>query len=205
MLFVGLTGGIGSGKSTAAAMLSELGAVVVDADTLAREAAASSSPRFPEIVGLFGPGAVRPDGELDRAAVAAIVFSDPAKLRGLEALIHPIVDARIEEELTRYAGTDTVVVLDTPLLIPMGHQARCDAVVVVTSTQERQLERLLERGMAKEDARARMAVQSSLEEIAAYADYVLDNEGSEEELQGQVRRLWSKLEHDLRTQGGEPG
>ena len=193
MLFVGLTGGIGSGKSTAARMLAELGAVVVDADALAREAALSSSPRFAEIVGLFGPDIVQPDGELDRAAVAAVVFANPTKLRALEALIHPAVDARVEQELARYAGTDTVVVLDSPLLIPMGTDARCDAVVVVACSPEHRLARLLERGMAEDDARARMAAQPSLETIASHADHILDNDGTEAELRDQVRRLWTEL------------
>ncbi len=193
MLFVGLTGGIGSGKSTAARMLAELGAVVLDADAFAREAALSSSPRFAEIVGLLGPDIVRPDGELDRAAVAAVVFADPAKLRALEALIHPVVEARVEQELARYAGTDTVVVLDSPLLIPMGTDARCDAVVVVACSPERRLARLLERGMAEDDARARMAAQPSLETIASRADHILDNDGTEAELRDQVRGLWTEL------------
>ena len=194
MLFVGLTGGIGSGKSTAARMLADLGAVVLDADAFAREASLSSSPRFAEIAGLFGPDVVRPDGELDRAAVAAIVFADPDKLRALEAVIHPVVEARIQQELTRYAGTDTVVVLDSPLLIPMGTDARCDAVVVVACSPQRRLARLLERGMAEDDARARMAAQASLEAMAPHADHILDNEGTQAELRSQVRRLWSELE-----------
>lgn len=194
MLFVGLTGGIGSGKSTAARMLAELGAVVLDADAFAREAALSSSPRFAEIAGVFGPGVVLPDGELDRAAVAAIVFADPDRLRALEAVIHPVVEARIEQELARYAGTDTVVVLDSPLLISMGTNERCDAVVVVACTPERRLARLAERGMAEDDARARMAAQPPLEAMAPHADHILDNEGTEAELRTQVQRLWSELE-----------
>jgi dephospho-CoA kinase len=204
MLFVGLTGGIGSGKSTAAAMFADLGAVIVDADAFARDAAASSSPQFPEIVALFGPEVVLPDGELDRAAVAAIVFADPAKLRALESVIHPVVEARIRQELVRYAGTDTIVVLDTPLLIPMGQYTKCDAVVVVAASPERQLVRLVQRGMAEPDARARMAAQPPLEELAGHADHVLDNEGSEDELRGQVARLWSELERDVQAQGGAP-
>lgn len=194
MLFVGLTGGIGSGKSTAARMLADLGAVVLDADAFAREAALSSSPRFAEIVGLFGPGVVRPDGELDRTAVATVVFADPAMLRALEAVIHPVVEARIQQELTRYAGTDTVVVLDSPLLISMGTSERCDTVVVVACSPERRLARLVERGMAEDDARARMAAQPPLEAIEPHADHILDNEGTEAELRSQVQRLWSELE-----------
>lgn len=204
MLFVGLTGGIGSGKSTAARMLADLGAVVLDADAFAREAAASSSPQFPEIVAVFGPGVVQADGGLDRAGVAAIVFSDPAKLQALEAIIHPVVDVRVDQEVARHAGTDTIVVLDSPLLIPMGTYARCDAVVVVACSPERQIARLAARGMTDADARARMAAQPALEAIAPYADHVLDNDGTVEELHGQVLRLWSDLERDLRAQGGEP-
>ena len=204
MLFVGLTGGIGSGKSTASRMLADLGAVIIDADTFAGEASASSSPQFPDIVALFGPGVVRADGELDRAAVAEVVFSDTGKLRALEAIIHPVVHVKIDGELARYAGTDTILVLDSPLLIPMGNHTRCDAVVVVVCSPERQVARLIARGMVEGDARARMAAQPSLEVVASYADHVLDNEGTEDELRGQVRRLWSDLQRDLLAQGGAP-
>jgi len=204
MLFIGLTGGIGSGKSTAARMLADLGAVVLDADVFAREAAASSSPQFPGIVAVFGPGVVRADGELDRAAVAAVAFSDPVKLQALEAIIHPVVDARVDQEVARHAGKDTIVVLDSPLLIPMGTYTRCDAVVVVACSPEREMARLAARGMTDADVRARMAAQPALEAIAPYADHVLDNEGTVEDLHGQVLRLWSDLERDLRAQGGEP-
>ncbi|MEA2580437.1 MAG: dephospho-CoA kinase [Actinomycetota bacterium] len=197
MLFVGLTGGIGSGKSTAARMLADLGAVVLDADAFARDASASSSPQFPEIAALFGPVAVGPDGELDRAAVADIVFADPAKLRALETIIHPVVDERVREELDRYAGTDAIVVLDSPLLIQLGNHARCDSVVVVVCSSERQIERLLARGMREEDARARMAAQLSPETMAAHADHVLDNDGTVEELHAQVVQLWSDLQRSV--------
>jgi dephospho-CoA kinase len=197
MLFVGLTGGIGSGKSTAARMLADLGAVVLDADEFAREASASSSPRFPEIVTLFGQAAVGSDRELDRAAVADIVFSDPAKLRALEAIIHPVVDERVRREVERHAGTDAIVVLDSPLLIPMGTNERCDSVVVVVCSAERQMERLLARGMREADARARMAAQLPPETIVAHADHILDNDGTVEELQVQVVRLWADLKRSV--------
>ena len=203
MLFVGLTGGIGSGKSAVARMLASLGAVVLDADEFARETTASSSPQFLEIVALFEPGVVRPDGELDRAAVAAIVFSDPVKLRALEAIIHPIVDAKVDRALARYAGTDTVVVLDSPLLIPMGTYTRCDVVIVVACSPERRVVRLLARGMTEADARARMAAQPALDQIAPFADHLLDNDGTLEELHTQVRALWTDLERDLRAREGE--
>ena len=204
MLFVGLTGGIGSGKSTAARMLADLGAVVLDADAFAREATSSSSPQFPAIVALVGPGVVQSDGELDRTAVAAIVFSEPSKLKALEAIIHPVVDARIGQEVARLAGADTIVVLDSPLLIQTGSHTRSDVVIVVACSPERQLARLLARGMTEPDARARMAAQPGLEGIAPYADHILDNDGTEEDLHGQILRLWSDLERELRAQGGEP-
>ena len=202
MLFVGLTGGIGSGKSTAARMLADLGAVVVDADALAREVTASSSSQFAEIVGLFDAGIVQADGELDRAGVAAIVFSDPAKLHALEAIIHPIVDQRVGQEIARYAGTDAIVVLDSPLLIRMGTHASCDAVVLTACSAQRRVARLVARGMTQTDARARMAAQPDPEEMACYADHILDNDGTIEELREQVLRLWSDLERDLRTNSG---
>ena len=203
MLFVGLTGGIGSGKSAVARMLADLGAVVLDADEFAREAAASSSPQFPEIVALFEPGVLLPDGELDRAGVAAIVFSDPSKLHALEAIIHPIVDAKVAQEVARYAGTDTIVVLDSPLLIPMGTYTRCDVVIVLACSPERRVGRLLARGMTEADARARMAAQPALDQIAPFADHLLDNDGTLEELNTQVRALWTDLERDLRARAGE--
>ena len=199
MLFVGLTAGIGSGKSAVARMLANMGAVVLDADEFAREATASSSPQFQDIVALFEPGVVLPNGELDRAAVASIVFSDPLKLQALEAIIHPVVDGKVDQALARYAGTQAVVVLDSPLLIPMGTHMRCDVVIVVACSPERRVDRLLARGMTEADARARMAAQPPLDQIAPYADHILDNDGTLEELHTQVRALWADLERDLRA------
>jgi dephospho-CoA kinase len=193
MLFVGLTGGIGSGKSTVARMLAERGAVVLDADGYAREAAVPGTPQFKATVALFGPHVLMPGGELDRAAIAEIVFKDPARLRALEAIYHPEVRRRIDEERARHEGTDDVLVLDSPLLIEMGTHEFCDVVVVVTASPETRIARLVARGMDEPDARARLAVQSPVETMAKFADHLLDNEVTPEELKIEVDRLWVAL------------
>jgi dephospho-CoA kinase len=193
MLLVGLTGGIGSGKSTAARMLSELGAIVLSADDFARDAVASGTPGFDRVVALFGPQIVRADGELDRAAIAAIVFSDPDHRAELERVIHPEVRRRIAEGIAGAAGTDGVVVVDSPLLIETGDHEGFPLVVVVSASTSTQIARLVARGMGEDDARARLAAQMPLEDKAEVADVLLDNEGTEAELRAQVERLWADL------------
>jgi dephospho-CoA kinase len=192
MRFVGLTGGIGSGKSTVAAMLQTRGAVVIDSDVLAREVVEPGTPGFDAVRAAFGPEVVT-DGGLDRAALAAIVFADTGRRSALEAIVHPEVVRRVAEIVAAHAGTDDVIVLDSPLLIETGRHRDVELVIVVSAEPETQIARLVARGMDEADARARLAAQMPLSEKAQVADVVLDNEGSLEELEAQVDRLWSDL------------
>ena len=193
MLLVGLTGGVGSGKSTVARLLARRGAVILSADTYAREAVAAGTPGFHRVVELFGPEVVGPDGELDRAALAALVFSDADRRAALEAVIHPEVRRRIAEGIAGEAASDHVVVVDSPLLIETGAHEVFPLVVVVSASPGTQIARLVARGMEEADARARMAAQMPLGDKAAFADVLLDNEGTEAELETQVVRLWEDL------------
>lgn len=193
MLLVGLTGGIGSGKSTVARMLAERGAVILSADAFARDAVTAGSPGFRQVVELFGPRIVGPDGELDRGELAAIVFADADLRVSLEAVIHPEVRRRIAEGVAAEAGSDRVVVVDSPLLIETGAHRGFPLVVVVSASSSTQIGRLLARGMTEGDARARLAAQMPLEDKAAAADVLLDNDGTEAELRTQVDRLWADL------------
>jgi dephospho-CoA kinase len=193
MLLVGLTGGIGSGKSTVTRMLEERGAVVLDADVFAREAVRGGSEGFRRVVERFGRGIVGPDGELDRPRLASIVFSDHEALGDLEAIVHPEVRRLIADGIGAHLDTGDVVVLVNPLLIEMGTHRDCDVVVVVSASPETQVARSVERGMAEDDVRSRIAAQLPLEERARQADVIIDNEGSLEDLRGQVDRLWDRL------------
>ncbi|HSS68278.1 MAG TPA: dephospho-CoA kinase [Nocardioidaceae bacterium] len=190
---VGLTGGIGAGKSTVSAMLAEKGAVVIDSDVLAREVVAPGSPGLAAVVDAFGTDVLTPDGELDRLALGRVVFADPDARRRLEAITHPLVRARARDiEAGTCAGT--VVVHDIPLLVETGQQDKFDAVVVVEAAVEAQLQRLRQtRGMAAEDARARIAAQATSEQRRAAADYVIVNDGSLDDLRRRVDEVWSAL------------
>jgi dephospho-CoA kinase len=192
VLKVGLTGGIGSGKSTVSRQLSSYGAVVVDADLVAREVVAPGSPGLAQVVAEFGTAVLRPDGSLDREAVGALVFADPARLAALNAIVHPLVGARMDEleEQARASGAP-VVVLDVPLLAENGLAPLYDEVVVVDCPVDVAVRRLVElRGMTEEDARARIAAQATREQRRAVATHVLDNSGTPEQLEQQVRALW---------------
>ncbi len=193
MLFVGLTGGIGSGKSTTAGLLAARGAVVIDADRLAREAVEPGSPGFDRVVERFGPSVVTAGGDLDRAALAAIVFNDDRRRVELEGIVHPAVRQRIAEIVTAHAESDEVVVLDSPLLIETGAHRDCGYVIVVSASPETQIVRSLARGMDEADARARLAAQLPLAEKVAVADAVVDNDGSLAHLTAQVDALWPDL------------
>jgi dephospho-CoA kinase len=201
MLFVGLTGGIGSGKSTAAGMLAERGAVVLDADAFAREAVARGTPGFDRVLDLFGQGIVGADGDLDRGRIASEVFADPERRRELEAIVHPEVRRRVAEAVSAHVDTSDVVILNSPLLIETGNDRDCEVVVVVSALAETQIARLVERGMDEADARARLAAQLPLERKVERADVVLDNEGTPAQLEEQVERLWS----DLRARAAAAG
>jgi dephospho-CoA kinase len=194
MLLVGLTGGIGSGKSTVAELLAERGAVVIDADDLARRAVAPGTPGFDRVVETFGRDILGPDGGIDRAALADIVFADPSRLRELEAIIHPEVARLLVESLEPFRDTDDVIVYAVPLLAERGMAQGFDVVVVVVADVDRRIERLMrDRGMTAEEVRARVAAQLTDEERARVADVLLDNDGEPERLIPQVNRLWTDL------------
>jgi dephospho-CoA kinase len=188
---VGLTGGAGAGKSTVAARLRELGAVVIDADALAREVLEPGSEGLREVVAAFGDGVLRPDGSLDRAALAAVVFADPEQRRRLEAITHPKIAARTSELLAA-AASDAVVVHDVPLLVEKAMAPAYDLVVVVDAPEEQRVERLVRRGLAEADARARIAAQATRAERKDVADVWLDNGGSADDLRAAVDALWDE-------------
>jgi len=191
MKLVGLTGGIGAGKSTVSARLAAKGAVIVDADAIVREVQVKGTPVFEAIVERFGPGVVGPDGELDRPGLAGIVFNDPEALKELNGLVHPAVGVEVLRRVDEQRGTDRVVVLDVPLLVESGRYA-ASGVIVVDAPPGVAVERLVrDRGMTEDDARARMANQVSREDRLAKADFVVDNSGSPEALDEVVDRAWA--------------
>ncbi|RSN58099.1 dephospho-CoA kinase [Actinomadura sp. WAC 06369] len=193
MLKVGLTGGIGSGKSEVSARLSGHGAVVIDADRIAREVVEPGTPGLAAVVREFGDGVLLPSGGLDRAKVGSIVFNDADRLAALNAIVHPLVGERMQE-LMDAAPADAVVVYDVPLLVENGLKDMYDVVVVVDAPEEAQLDRLTSRrGMTEADARARMANQASRDERRAVADHVIDNSGDLGKLHAQVDALWEAL------------
>lgn len=193
MLKVGLTGGIGAGKSEVSRLLDSYGAVIVDADRIAREVVEPGTPGLRAVVAEFGEDVLTEDGALDRPKLGAVVFADGDRLAALNALVHPLVAAR-SAELEAAAGDDAVVVHDVPLLTENGLAPLYDRVVVVDASPATQLDRLVRlRGMAEDDARARMAAQASREDRLAIADVVIDNDGPLESLEPQVRALWSTL------------
>lgn len=193
MLKVGLTGGIGAGKSEVSRLLVGHGAVLIDADRIAREVVEPGTPGLAAVVQEFGTGILAPDGTLDRPALGAVVFADPDRLAALNAIVHPLVRDR-SAELEQAAGPDSVVVHDVPLLTENGLAPLYDLVVVVDAAPETQLDRLVRlRGMTEEDARARMAAQATREQRRAIADLVIDNDGPVEELADRVRAVWAEL------------
>ncbi|MET9590308.1 dephospho-CoA kinase [Streptomyces sp. NPDC006516] len=193
MLKVGLTGGIGAGKSEVSRLLARYGAVLIDADRIAREVVEPGTPGLTAVVEAFGPDILNTDGSLDRSALGEIVFADSARLATLNGIVHPLVGAR-SAELERAAGPGAIVVHDVPLLTENGLAPLYDLVVVVDASPGTQLDRLVRlRGMTESDARARMAVQATREERLAVADLVVDNDGPLENLEPQVHKLWSEL------------
>ena len=190
---VGLTGGVASGKSTVSQMMADLGAVVIDADLLAREVVARGTDGLAEVVEAFGPSVLTEDGDLDRPAVGAIVFADPEKRKVLEAIIHPRVRAR-GAELEAAAPEGALVVHDIPLLAETGQADAFDAVVVVDVPAEVQVERMVEqRGWTREDAEARIAAQASREDRLAVATYVIENTGTYDDLRERVAEVVEQL------------
>ena len=191
MLRIGLTGGIGSGKSTVAGLLAARGARIVDADRIAREVVEPGTPGLEAVVAAFGQEVLTPEGALDRPALAAVVFADPDARRRLDGIVHPLVRARATE-LVAAAPPDAVVVQDVPLLVETGQAGSYDLVLVVEADLDTRVRRLVGRGLAEDDARARIAAQASDEQRRAVADVVLDNSGSVEDLSAQVDRFWAE-------------
>lgn len=190
---VGLTGGIASGKSTVSRILRELGAVVIDADQLAREVVAKGTPGLDAVVDELGPGVLTDDGELDRPAVGRLVFADDSARKRLEAVVHPLVFEEIVR-LEEAAPAGAVVVHDIPLLAESGRAGTFDAVLVVDAPPEVQLARMVrDRGWTREDAESRMRAQASREDRLAVATHVIDNSGSMDELRRRVEQLYAEL------------
>jgi dephospho-CoA kinase len=198
MMRVGLTGGIGAGKSTVSRMLADRGAVVIDGDQIARDLVVPGEPALAAIVDRFGPEVLLPDGQLDRAGLASIVFPDPNALAALDAIMHPRIAQRAAEmiEAAERAGT-SIVVYDMPLLVENGSADNFDLVVVVHAPIEVRLARLAVRGVPVADARERMSRQASDAERAEVASILIDNGGDEEQLIAQVERAWYLLQAAL--------
>ncbi len=193
MFKVGLTGGIGAGKSEVSRRLAAQGAIVIDADLIAREVVAPGTDGLAEVVSAFGTALLRPDGELDRTALGDIVFGDSEKLAQLNSIVHPRVGGRMHA-LEESAGPGSIVVHDVPLITENGLASEFDLIVVVDVPPRIQLDRLVRlRGMRREQAQARMAAQASREQRLAIAGIVVDNSGSLAELDRQVGELWAEL------------
>ena len=190
---VGLTGGVASGKSAVAALLRELGAVVIDSDQLAREVVEPGSPGLAAVVEEFGETVLTGDGHLDRAALGSLVFGDEASRRRLEGILHPLIRARAAEAEAE-AGPGALVVHDMPLLVETGQADRFDAVLVVDVPVETQVERMVrDRGWSAEDARSRVAAQADREERRAVATHVIDNTGTHDDLRERVTEVVGEL------------
>lgn len=196
MLRVGLTGGIGSGKSAVSERLAALGAVVLDADQAARAVVEPGTRGLARIAAAFGPGVLREDGSLDRAKLAAVVFADEAARGKLNAIVHPLVHEHMraaEQAAIQVRGGDAVIVHDVPLLAEGGRGKEFDLVIVVDVSPDLQVARLVARGMPEAQARARMAAQATREQRLAVADIVIDNSGTLAHLDRRVREVWTEL------------
>jgi dephospho-CoA kinase len=197
MLGVGLTGGIGSGKSAVSERLTALGAVVIDADKAARAVVEPGTPGLARVAETFGPGVLREDGSLDRPKLAEIVFADDAARAKLNAIVHPLVRDHMraaEQSALQESGEDAIIVADVPLLAEGGSGSEFDLVIVIDVPPELQVERLAARGMPEEQARARMAAQATREQRLAVADIVIDNSGTLEDLDRRVSEVWTSLQ-----------
>ena len=192
-----ITGGIGSGKSTVAAMFARLGAVIIDADAISRDLMRPTENTLNAVVAEFGPDILHPDGTLNRSALAALVFSDEDARNRLNNIVHPAVRARADalvEQARRAPGFSGIIIDDIPLLAETNRAAEFDGVIVVRTGLEKRLSRLTKtRGMAEEDARARIAAQATDAQRAAIATWIIDNDGSAENTQTQVERIWALM------------
>jgi dephospho-CoA kinase len=191
MILVGLTGGIGSGKSTVSAMFAERGAVVIDADAIVHELQAPGQPVLAAMVERFGAGILGADGTLNRQAVADLVFPDSEALAALSAIVHPAVSAEIARRMDVEASTDHVVVLDVPLLVESGRDDMAGLIVLDVDPDIAVHRLMADRGMTEADARARMARQASRDERRARADQVIDNSGTLDDLRRRVEEVWA--------------
>jgi dephospho-CoA kinase len=205
MLKVGLTGGIGAGKSEVSRRLASYGALVIDADQIAREVVEPGTPGLAQVVGLFGTGVLAPDGTLDRQRLGEIVFGDDELRAKLNSLIHPLVGARLRE-LEQGADADAILVEDVPLIAENDLADFYDLVVVVDVPPRLQEERLVrDRGMTPDQVAVRMAAQASREQRLAIAGIVVDNSGSLAELDREVGELWAELSRRARSSPAQPG
>lgn len=196
MIAIGLTGGIGSGKSTVSAILAARGAVIIDGDLVYRELVKPGGPAYGPVVERFGPGVVADDETLDRPALAAIVFNDAAALADLNAITHPIISAGVLERVAALAETDNAVIIDMPLLVESKTLGQgLAAIIVVDLPEELAVVRLVQqRGMAEDDARARIAAQATRDERRQRANFIIDNSGTVEDLHAEVDRCWAWIE-----------
>ena len=191
MLLLGLTGGIGSGKSTVSAALAQRGAVVIDADAVVRELQSPGGEVLAAMVDHFGPRILRSDGTLDRQAVADIVFNDPDELKALNAIVHPRVGEEIDRRIEAQRATDNVVILDVPLLVE-SDAYQTEGIIVVDTDPEIAVARLVEfRGFKAEDAWARIKLQATREQRLAKAAFVVPNDGTPEELEARIGECWA--------------
>lgn len=195
MLLVGVTGGIGAGKSTLAALLAERGAQIIDADVLGRDALRPGEPAWKDVVEVFGDEILAAGSmEVDRKRLAAIVFADPQQRVALNAIVHPVILRRIADALDKLRSTDEIVVLDAALLVETGLDKNLDVVIVVTADQGRREDRLvLGRAMSRADVKARMAAQASEAQLLRKADIVVENDGDLDQLAAQAHGVWATL------------
>jgi dephospho-CoA kinase len=193
MRVIGLTGGIGSGKSLAAEYFADLGAIVIDADQLARAAIERGSKGFDEVVTIFGDSILK-NGDIDRRALGELVFKDPTKKAALEAIIHPWVRSEFEAAVLSLSGNQTLV-YEIPLLFETGGANRFETVITVEAQMDKRIERLREKGLHLSEIEARIAAQASREERVSIADFVIENNGSRDDLLRQVENIWDGLSH----------
>lgn len=193
----GLTGGIGSGKSTVAAMFSDKGAFIIDADAISRELMEPGEETLQRVVAAFGEEILLDNGQLNRPHLASLIFANPAEREKLNAIVHPAVRERsqlLREEAVAQQGENATIIEDIPLLTETGQADRFDGVIVVCANEKVRLERLTtQRGILKEDALARIKAQASDEERAQIARWIIDNSGSREDTQHQVERVWQEI------------